>query len=260
MKTEDQTPTTSIELTLLKSRAKLDPNDISTLSRKANFEPTTPTSVLSKEKCNSAIGKTNYTKFKIQPKKLLTKMIKDRLESQKEIPMIIGDKIYNNIDVLISYLQKDELKFQKELEVLSQNFQNLIKEYKQSIERKYKIISWKISKLILQKNSEILLHKGLNHSDDVIELINQLESSIASCKRDQSNFDYQFSFFKSRITTIHNEWTKKLPDISIDDLQFDTDNEEQNIYIKQSLQFLTGIVFENSVPLSQGKTLVQIQK
>ena len=79
----------------------------------------------------------------------MTKMIQNRLESKKEIPTVIGDKVFDNVDALIAYLQKDELKWKEELENLCQNFISLINGYKQAIERKYKIISWKISKLSL---------------------------------------------------------------------------------------------------------------
>ena len=196
-----------------------------------------------------------YQRFKIQPKKLLTKMIQNRLESKKEIPTVIGDKVFDNVDALIAYLQKDELKWKEELENLCQNFISLINGYKQAIERKYKIISWKISKLSLP-----LLDESLINSGGDTEIINELDAWIASWKREQSNFDYQFSFFKSRMASIHNEYSKKLPNIDIKNMKYEVENDNEKNYIKQSLQFLTGIVFENTVPLWQSKETAKNQK
>ena len=256
---EDTTPTTSTDANYGLLR-KLSIKNANILSRKTITENETPTNEFLKAKSNSTLGRSNYTKFKVQPKKIMTKMINDKYDTKNEIPIDPGDMLYDNINSLIALLQRDQTKRKKDLDSLIKNFHNLTKGYKKAIERKYKQISLEISKFILNKNHELLLHSEVNCFGNVNELISQVNTWIKQWQRDQSNFDYQFNFFKSRLNAIHHELSKSLPDLNIEQLKLDTENDTQTIFIKQSLQFLTGITFENTVPLSESQVIRQLTK
>ena len=43
-------------------------------------------------------------------------------------------------------------------------------------------------------------------------------------------------------------------------MNLETENESQTLFIKQSLQYLTGITFENTVPLSEPQASGQLAK
>ena len=239
---------------------KLSIKNTNILARKTISDETNPTNELIKGKSNSTLGKSSYTKFKIQPKKIMTKMIKDKYESQKEIHIDPGDMIYDNINSLIWHLQKDQEKRKKDMDTLVKNFHNLVKGYKKAIDRKYKQISLEISKLILRENHDILLYKEIDCTDDINELTSHVETWIKQWQREQSNFEYQFNFFKSRLNTIHHDLSRSLPGLNIDNLKLETDNDSQTLFIKQSLQYLTGITFENTVPLSESQAISQLTK
>lgn len=91
---EDTTPTTSTDGNYGLLR-KLSIKNANILSRKTITENETPTNEFLKAKSNSTLGRSNYTKFKVQPKKIMTKMINDKYDTKNEIPIDPGDMLYD---------------------------------------------------------------------------------------------------------------------------------------------------------------------
>lgn len=165
-----------------------------------------------------------------------------------------------NVSYLQKYLLKEVSKAEKEIESLQKGFKNLIESYRDTIIRKYRKIACEASKNILSVEPELLVDcKSYYHSDSS-ELVNRLNICIQNCQRDNSNFEYQFNFFKNRLISLHNMAMHKMPNINPNELTASAEDEDSRKVLRQMLQSMTGVIFESSVPLSDKNTDSKLAK
>lgn len=176
----------------------------------------------------------------------------EQVSARQEIPMESENSITQNIHILKTMMLEEKEKLKKDLESLCQGtFSIIVKGYKQAIYRKYKKIACEIAKNILHKNPSVLLDVDEDLPVEIKEFENELNLLTQKINRDNSNFEYQFNYFKSRLVTLHNATIHKTPEINQSLLIPDIGDSSESESIKKYLEGMTGLKFENQIPLAK---------
>ncbi|CAI2384844.1 unnamed protein product [Moneuplotes crassus] len=162
--------------------------------------------------------------------------------------------------MLKDLMEKELAKSEKEIESFGKEFENLVESCRYTITQKYKKLACEISKNILNQDPELLINSTKHASKDTTELFNRLSACIQNCQRDSNNFEYQFNFFKNRLISVYNIVLYKIPKINLNNNLSNFEEEQSRKSLRDMLQSMTGVVFENSVPLSEDNTQSSLSK
>ena len=126
-----------------------------------------------------------------------------------------------------------------EITTLKLDFEKLVNNYEDTINRKYKILACEISKNGLYHSPEVLLESNENMDFGVKDLMHKLNVWIEKWNRDASNFEYQFNYFKNRLISIHTTAMHKMPNLNFDSMMFEIEDIAKRESIKTSLQSMS---------------------